>query len=146
MLVFKSSNVLEEGSFAMAGFLKECGYNDSQIDMIKIGVEAGFNEEYFVQKYYDAKQMKEILIGLDKGLEVSVYAKPYFTWEQMNAIRKALELVKKDKLGMEDVLYYADPRYFAEQIKNFYEEASKEYIAFREKQKDFTTFMLSEMF
>ena len=60
---------------------KRRGYYREQLDVIRDGLEKGFDVSIYDDKRFDHQQMYEILIGLKRNLDVSLYtdAKYSFT-------------------------------------------------------------------
>lgn len=90
------------------------GFDESEfghyhLNLIKYGLENGFDISWYADPEFNSGQALEIYYGLKEGLDVSWYADPKFNNGQMANIRAGLEK------GV-DVSRYADPRFDALQM------------------------------
>lgn len=70
---------------------KEEGFDEGQLNEIKLGLEAGIDVSKFAKKEYFAIQMREVRLGLEENLPVFIYNHAKYDWFQMEEIRLGLE-------------------------------------------------------
>ena len=77
-------------------------FSSLQMEIIRLGQQAGIDIDMYAFPYFDCNQMWEIYQGLLSGVNVKTYAVREFDHLQMQQIRLGLETNK-------DVLVYLDP-------------------------------------
>ena len=102
--------IVEEINKAIEELVELGGFESSQMEQIRLGLEDGLDISMYADPKFNREQMKEIRLGLKEGLDVSKYADPKFDWEQMLETTLGLEC------GL-DVSKYADPKFNKWQMK-----------------------------
>ena len=57
------------------------------MNLIRQGLERGFDVSLYSSLEFNHSQMSQILEGLKSNVDVSIYTDPNFTWLQMRQIR-----------------------------------------------------------
>lgn len=70
---------------------KEKGFDESQLNELMLGLEAGLDVSRYAKKEYLAIQMREVRIGMEENLPVFIYNHPKYDWFQMEELRTGLE-------------------------------------------------------
>lgn len=96
---------------------KRCGYYSQQLDVIRKGLEKGFDVSIYDDIRFDYRQMNEIFIGLTRNLDVSVYANAKYSSVVMKYASQALSHgVQGDKL----VKYLENKHYDSSQLNQIF--------------------------
>lgn len=53
--------------------LRKLGFDDDQMEELRLGLEHGVQVSAYAKKEYFAVQMRQIRFGLEEGLDVSLY-------------------------------------------------------------------------
>ena len=69
---------------------KRRGYYGQQLDVIRQGLERGFDVSIYDDKRFDHLQMYEIFTGLKRNLDVSLFANVKYSFTLMGYISQAL--------------------------------------------------------
>lgn len=117
---------------------KNNGFNEKQMEQIKLGRDHGVDVTIYEDPKFDARQMLQIRLGLENGVDASIYADPIFDADKMG-------LIKFDLERGYDISYYKNPEFTYEQMAEISIGVSYGLDVSRYADPKFTTFQMKQM-